>query len=355
MDNNMKVFNLFKDITRTSRAVLGARLKNRPFILSHLITSLCNADCPMCLWKGEGEGLTTGEIRDLYAQAGRLGFLSVVVWGGEPLLRQDIGEVLECARHSGLRTTVITNGYLLPEKAEEIGRHLHTLLVSIDAPSGYHDTLRRLPGTFHRAMEGIKLLRSLQKDLKVVVISVITRQNLEYVGPLLEFSKKNSLPIIFQAINIRDYGLRPRNIDTQDVCPSQKENLRVFGLIADCKRRGFPVVNSYEYLNALAKGETSYKCHYKKLTLRVETNGDVLDCTEGPALPSKVEAGGEGIIGNVKEKCLEDIIASPQYERFLNNTGYCSVCMDAGTLESSYLWELRPPSLLNGLRVYRDL
>ena len=293
--------------------------------------------------------MDSGQVRDLYGQAGRSGFLSVVIWGGEPLLREDLGEVLSSAREAGLKTTVITNGYNLPERAVEIGPYLDTLLVSLDAPNESHDTLRRLPGCFRRAVDGMRSIRADFAGVRPIIISVITRENLQEVEGLLGFSSKEGIPIIFQAINTRDYAVSPRPIDPCAV-PSQEGQSSVFKLIRHAKNRGFPVVNSYEYLNAFIKPcETSshatsntngrYRCHYKKLVFRVDTNGDVIDCTR----PGRVMA-------NVRERSLREITGGAGYKDFIRRAESCALCADAGTLESSYLWELHPRPLFDALR-----
>ncbi len=330
--------NILRDLPRLFKALLAVRFLYRPFILSHIITRRCNADCPFCLWKGEGEELDTTQVEDLYAQAGEAGFLSVVIWGGEPLLREDLAEVLRSARQSGLKTTIITNGYYLPEKAEEIGPYLDTLLVSLDAPNEYHDTLRRLPGCFQRATEGVRLIRRKFMGVRPLIISVITRQNLQEVEGLLGFSRKEGLPIVFQAINTRDYAVSPRPIELQ-VVPSPEGRSGVFKLIRQAKVRGYPVINSYEYLNAFINGDCHYRCHYKKLVFRVDANGDVLDCTH----PGRV-------IASVRQKTLRDIMEGPEYKGFIRRAESCDICADAGTLESSYLWELHPRPLFETLR-----
>ncbi|HHT9132594.1 MAG TPA: radical SAM/SPASM domain-containing protein [Candidatus Tripitaka californicus] len=363
-----------RDIAGLSRALSTARFLGRPFILSHLITRRCNADCPFCLWKGEGVELDSGQVKNLYAQAGRSGFLSVVIWGGEPLLREDLGEVLFSAREAGLKTTIITNGYNLPERVGEIGPYLDTLLVSFDAPNEFHDTMRRLPGCFRRAVDGIRSIRADFAGVRPIIISVITRENLQEVEGLLGFSRKEGLPIIFQAINTLDYAVSPRPIDP-DAVPSQEGQSSAFKLIRHAKNRVFPVLNSYEYLNTFIKTcETSlrpealvggwgqspnpiaqalrrlgmyatfnanghYRCHYKKLVFRVDTNGDVIDCTR----PGRVMA-------NVREKGLREIIGGAGYKDFIRRAESCALCADAGTLESSYLWELHPRPLFDALR-----
>ncbi len=351
----MKAVDRLKDITRTPRAVLGARLggeRARPFILSHLITSRCNADCPMCLWKAGSEGdeddargeMSLPEVEELYSQAGTLGFLDIVVWGGEPLLRDDLGFLLQVARDSGLKTTVITNGYLLPDMVDEIGPFLNTLIVSLDAASDYHDTLRRLPGAFRRAMDGIALMRSRFKGVNTIIISVITKDNIGHIQALLKFSRRKNLPIMFQSINTTDYGVRARLIDTKQVKLPRGDEARTFRLIRDCKNRGYPVLNSSDYLDTFIRGDTAYRCHYKRMVIRVDVNGDVIDCT----------APGN-VIANVRQRPLEGILGAPEYRRFVDRTTDCCVCMDAGTIEASYLWELRPGAVFNALRFYKTL
>ncbi len=344
----IKIVNRLKNMTRISRAMFRTRFGRegaRPFILSHLITSRCNADCPMCLWKDEGEReeLCTEEVKGLYRQAGELGFLSVVVWGGEPLLREDLPEVLRTARSSGLATTVITNGYYLPERSEELGPHLDVLTVSLDAVGKEHDTFRRLPGTFRRAVEGIRLMRARHKNVKILINSVITCQNVGYLGPLLEFSRENSLPIFLEPITTWDYGSHPRGIEAQDalVLP-QDRGLRVSRHLISSKASGFPVVNSYEYLNVIGRRSARYRCWYKRMVLRVEADGKIMDCLHHGH-----------VIGDTKTRQLNDILRSPAYGEFLKRTQDCAGGIESAPVESSFIWNLRPGCLLNALRTYR--
>lgn len=342
---SMKATKLVKGTMETLRAMLVSHLLTgvpRPIILSHLITTRCNADCPFCLWKGEDEELTTEEVKALYRQAREIGILSVVVWGGEPLLRDDLPEVLESAHSAGLRTTVITNGYYLPEKFEEICPHLDMLTVSLDAVGEGHDAIRRLPGTFERATEGISLIRSRYRGVRILINTVITRLNIRHVDSLLEFSKKNDLPIFFEPMITWDYGLHPRTVEASSLVPSREEGLRVARELMRAKADGLPVVNSYEYLNVIGQRKASYRCWYKRLVLRVEANGRVVECLRR----------GE-VIGDVKRGPLSDIVCGQAYRSFVDRTRGCSTCIDSATVESSFLWGLHPGSLVNAFRIYR--
>ena len=56
----------------------------------------------------------------------------VVVWGGEPLLRQDLPELLLAAREAGLFVTLITNGWHLRERWPELRGLVDALILSLD-------------------------------------------------------------------------------------------------------------------------------------------------------------------------------------------------------------------------------
>lgn len=75
----------------------------------------------------------------------------------EPLLFADLPAFLAFARGAGSPTQVTTNGWLLPDRAEELSAAgLDSLWVSLDGPPAVHDALRGRDGSFERAVEGIR-------------------------------------------------------------------------------------------------------------------------------------------------------------------------------------------------------
>ena len=123
-------------VTRRARLVsrlARARARGRAHTLSHLVTARCNGRCPICLWRDPGlTELDTETVKWLYDEAGRAGLAQLVVWGGEPLLRQDLPELLLAARRAGLLTTLITNGWLLSERWRELRGRVDVLILSLD-------------------------------------------------------------------------------------------------------------------------------------------------------------------------------------------------------------------------------
>ncbi len=104
-----KLYSNFLDMT------LNRYVYRSPIALTHLVTSMCNARCKMCdLWKKSSEykkDMTTDEIFQMLDKARKSRMVGYVAWGGEPLMRRDLPEILKYAQKKKITTTVITNGF----------------------------------------------------------------------------------------------------------------------------------------------------------------------------------------------------------------------------------------------------
>jgi MoaA/NifB/PqqE/SkfB family radical SAM enzyme len=86
-------------------------------------------------------------------------FRMIVVTGGEPLLRKDILELMEYAGRLGFRVVFSTNGTLLtPQIARDLVKSgIVNFSISLDGSTRQsHESIRRIPGCFSRALEGLK-------------------------------------------------------------------------------------------------------------------------------------------------------------------------------------------------------
>jgi MoaA/NifB/PqqE/SkfB family radical SAM enzyme len=105
--------------------------------------------------------LSKDQIFDILQQIASLPSIATVVdfFGGEPLLREDIYEIIKFANKLGLFTEVETNGILLTKnnvrKLKNAG--LHHVFIRIESSSAQvHDGLSNYKGCFEKAIEGIK-------------------------------------------------------------------------------------------------------------------------------------------------------------------------------------------------------
>jgi MoaA/NifB/PqqE/SkfB family radical SAM enzyme len=157
---------------------LLARVGRRaPIVTAVLaVTYRCQARCTHCYAAGQGRDaggeLARGEWLSVLDRLRARGALQVFFTGGEPLLRQDLPELVAHAHRIGLLTRLSTNGYLLTPgliaRLKLAG--LNQCGVSIDdADPRVHDRLRGLPGAFARAVEALEHLRAQGIDRRILV------------------------------------------------------------------------------------------------------------------------------------------------------------------------------------------
>ena len=132
-------------------------------------TKYCNLGCSHC-WvspprkeslDGAGEEMSMGEIIGIVKEAKKLGMNYVKLTGGEPLLRRDIGELLEFCAGSDIEVDIETNGTLISEAAAKMLKRnkVRSVSVSLDSPfEEKNDAFRGKKGAFRQAVHGIMAL-----------------------------------------------------------------------------------------------------------------------------------------------------------------------------------------------------
>jgi pyrroloquinoline quinone biosynthesis protein E len=91
----------------------------RPYTLVAELTYRCPLRCAYCsnpvdFHRAHGE-LSTAEWRRVFSEAAQLGVMQLHLSGGEPVLRDDLVELIQHARANDLYTNLITGGTLLDE------------------------------------------------------------------------------------------------------------------------------------------------------------------------------------------------------------------------------------------------
>jgi MoaA/NifB/PqqE/SkfB family radical SAM enzyme len=140
-----------------------------PGVCDVSVTNACNATCDFCSF-ARGKGLVRDKRwidRAGFARAlpllFRRGIRYVNFQGGEPLMHPEIDGLVAAVCQAGMRPSVITNGWRLPQIIERLcDAGLHTLLVSIDSHSMEdHERNRGLPGVGERIRSGLATARRL--------------------------------------------------------------------------------------------------------------------------------------------------------------------------------------------------
>ncbi len=158
-------------------------------ILSELaITYRCNLNCEFC-YVGDRScrEVTTNDAKKiLYKIYHEAQVPSVSFTGGEPLLREDLGQLVAYASSIGMWTNLITNGTLLNKDIVEDLRRagLSSTQVSLEGSgSRIHDKITGVPGSFDATMKGINLL--LEAEIPVHTNTTLSRNNVDDIEDLV--------------------------------------------------------------------------------------------------------------------------------------------------------------------------
>jgi MoaA/NifB/PqqE/SkfB family radical SAM enzyme len=121
---------------------------------------VCNYDCLGCYSRGRSDSgeLSKAELSSLFNEAQDMGLLAAVLTGGEPLMREDLLDIVEMQQQ--ILFILITNGSLMtPEKAAAIGRMRNlVVLVSIEGNCDFTDG-RRGDGAHQAVLEAMVMLK----------------------------------------------------------------------------------------------------------------------------------------------------------------------------------------------------
>jgi len=167
---------------RPGEVVPKAASERRPIVVWN-ITRTCNLKCVHC-YNDSGVGkpcneLSTEEAKRVLDDLGRFGVPSVLFSGGEPLMRQDLFELVEYARTKGLRAVISTNGTLITtDVAERIKQQgVSYVGISLDGVGDINDKFRGVAGAFDKAMAGIKNCQA--AGVRVGLRLTLTKRNIE--------------------------------------------------------------------------------------------------------------------------------------------------------------------------------
>lgn len=111
--------------------------------------------------------------------------VSIVITGGEPLMREDLEEVGLALYRRGYPWGMVSNGlYLTPQRLQRLmAAGLHSITISLDGFDEDHNWMRGHPESYSRAMEAIKMLVH-EPELTWDVVSCVNRRNYPYLEEL---------------------------------------------------------------------------------------------------------------------------------------------------------------------------
>jgi cyclic pyranopterin phosphate synthase len=163
------------------------------------VTDRCNYRCIFCHFEGTTRG--SGEVFDaedygfIARVLSRYGVKYYKLTGGEPLLRDDIHEIVANIKRYAEEVSIVTNGSLLKEKVKLLAEAgLDRLNVSLHAFTD--DVYRYVTGgsnLLYRVLEGID--EAINYGLKIKINFVLMKSNLEEFPKILEYAISRNLDL----------------------------------------------------------------------------------------------------------------------------------------------------------------
>ncbi len=274
----------FSTMAKAGLAVLRGHLTNikGPLFVTLATNNSCPSRCQYCrIPHRQQPALSTEDIFRLIDEIVAMGTLRLGIWGGEPLLRHDIVDIVRHASESGLYVTMDSNGYLLPQKKKVLD-YLDHLILSIDGDEPYHDANRE-PGSWKKVMAAMDCL---PPDKPLWTITVITKNNIDHLDWILDLAEERHFIPTFQVLHFNShFG------NNDPLRPKPEAYRRALTYLLEKKKKGRPVGNSVlclenliswpDYtINTLPKpGKGWRKCWGGEFMVNVDANGDLYPCS----------------------------------------------------------------------------
>ncbi|MHC4461201.1 MAG: radical SAM protein [Planctomycetota bacterium] len=186
-------------------------------------TRRCNLRCLHCYSSSLSDyytdELTTERARQLLSELTKVNCPVILFSGGEPLLRDDLFELLAEAKRVGLRTVLSSNGTLIDSETagQFAGAGVNYVGISIDGDEQFHDKFRQAKGCFKAALEGIENCK--KAGIKTGLRFTITKANADQIPTVFDISAKAGVRRICFYHLIKSG--RAKELDGQTLAPEQ--------------------------------------------------------------------------------------------------------------------------------------
>ena len=194
---------------------------NTPLHAQWFLTDRCNYRCRSCVvWrdKKKQSEVSTEEVKAGLDALMSVGVAEIVLSGGNPLLREDIGEIIEYASRRFI-TTIYDNGSMALKKIDSL-YDADFVAISLDSlDEKKNDYMRGVNGAWKKSTEAIEKLH--EAGISVGVAPTITQLNLYEMEGFTRYFVEKGLPVWY-AVYSHDYedslfGIGVRNDELEIV------------------------------------------------------------------------------------------------------------------------------------------
>ncbi|MFH1606045.1 MAG: radical SAM protein [Nanoarchaeota archaeon] len=313
--------------------------KSVPLNVAYFITNKCNSNCEYCDHRTKaGSELSFEQIKKVVDQFHKLGTIRLNLIGGEPLLRKDIGKVIDYIKSKGIMVHLYTNGLLIKNRIHEL-KNLDGIMISIDGPENMHDKNRGF-GSHKKVLEAIKIIK--QHRIPIYTITVLTKDNSDSLDYISELAKKEKIICSF---NIISEGPNFKNVVERK--PTREQIIKTFKRILQEKKTNPYIAHSSTMLKAIIKDEPRFKpgrqmgivkCWWGLTEFNLDANGDLYSC---------IHLKGREKTLNVIDYSVKEAI------NYVKGPRTCKNCNLHCAIEYNFICSLVPEAVFNFLRLMK--
>lgn len=284
------------------KAGLNSTEINPPLWLLAELTYRCPLQCPYCSnpldYAKLSQELTTAEWVSVLTQARKLGAAQLGFSGGEPLVRQDLEELVAEGRNLGFYTNLITSGVGMDEARVQRLKQAGLDHIQISFQASTHELNDWLAGSKKAFAQKVKMARAVKEcGYPMVLNFVIHEQNVDYVDKILQLSVELEADYV-ELANTQYYGWALQN--RAQLMPSREQLQQAEEVTNEFRRTTDSDVEIYFVVPDYFE-DTPKPCMggWGSVFLSVAPDGAALPCHAARELPIEFP--------NVKDMSIADI------------------------------------------------
>lgn len=314
--------------------IIAAKVVKRktPLTISLRLTNQCNATCKYCdIWKIKPQKeMTTNQVLKVIDELADLGCGHVDIVGGEPLLRNDIGEIVDYFAQKNIVTTLVTNGLATIDKLDQI-KKVSSLVFSLDGPEELHEA-NRPKGSFRKTINSIKEAR--KRGFVVSTNTVINKFNVDSIDYVLQKAKELDFVAFFQPV----YNYSFANFKEAYFPEKEKFQAAIKKIIIAKNKKDLPIGNTnlcLKFFEDWPNFKKKLKCWAGVLYFVIDYNGNLYASYNDV---KKVQAP------NILKMGLSEALTNIQKP-------VCKGCWTGVNIEFNYLMAFKVESILNTIKL----
>ena len=167
-----------------------------PFFCNYWVTYNCNSKCEFCNFWRDPHLQRMGDARFSDVEKNledlkEIGVNCIDFTGGEPLLNKELPQMLSCAKELGFFVKLSTNGFLYPEKAQELQGLTSRIYFSFDTTD--KEEYKRIRGVdgYEKLIEALFVAKELKQES--CLLYTVTNETIHNIDDIVSFAKNQKI------------------------------------------------------------------------------------------------------------------------------------------------------------------